>query len=471
MFPVWTCRLYCTLALPGSSTQVSGSSTVHDNGSDKLVKLVAGLELGQSDPAQSILPSDRLESTSVDMGTQTDLITVHRRIPVVNFLENSECILEPAGIPNCYRYVPAVQFLWSPKIPVVIQGVRVPILLDTGAEISIVSTQFVQDLFPNVELSRRFRAVGNLGGGLVPIELTVEVCGVMLEHPFFYDEGNPTFLMGIDLLTRAVLTIDCELRCTWSKHMLRCHLHQDLANAAIRPTLHVNTDQFFDTVPPVPSMLSDAEPEESQQSAVVDDALTQLSMAPVFPLPQSVPVPFVRSDAIDVGIQCCESPAVTPFRFPSPSAPCMFCPSDTICCEDPLCSDASEVPLTCSVLNLQVPLSVSHFEVGPSHVPLSAVQSDPVVTSQVVSEPRLSDSSSFCQETSLLPFTRDNDEDVTLLKSHFDPGGSEIPVKVRESNVEGTSLTPTVDGLPEHVTQLFLDTFQQADFPIEATND
>jgi len=30
-------------------------------------------------------------------------------------------------------------------------------------------------------------------------------------------------------------------------------------------------------------------------------------------------------------------------------------------------------------------------------------------------------------------------------------------------------LTPTVEGLPEHVTQLFLDTFQQGDFPIEAT--
>jgi len=90
------------------------------------------------------------------MGTQTYLIAVHRRIPVVSFLENSECILEPASIPHCYRYVPHVQFLWSPKIPVVIQGVRVPILLDTGAEISIVSTQFVQDLFPNVELSPKF---------------------------------------------------------------------------------------------------------------------------------------------------------------------------------------------------------------------------------------------------------------------------------------------------------------------------
>jgi len=185
-----------------------------------------------------------------------------------------------------------VQFLRLPKIPVAIQGVRVPILLDTGAEISILSTRFVQDLFLNVELSPRFCTVRNLGGGLVPIqgpiELTVEVCGLMLEHLFFYYEGNPTFRMGIDLLTRAALTIDCELRCAWSKHMLRCHLHQDFVDAAIRPTLHVNTDQFFDTVLPVPSMLPDVEPEESQESAVVDDTLTQLSMAPVFPLPPPV---------------------------------------------------------------------------------------------------------------------------------------------------------------------------------------
>ena len=50
-------------------------------------------------------------------------------------------------------------------------------------------------------------------------------------------------------------------------------------------------------------MLSDADPEESQESAVVDDALTQLSMAPMFLLPQSVSVQVVRSDAINVGTQ------------------------------------------------------------------------------------------------------------------------------------------------------------------------
>jgi len=39
-----------------------------------------------------------------------------------------------------------------------------------------------------------------------------------------------------------------------------------------------------------------------------------------------------------------------------------------------------------------------------------------------------------------------------------------------EPSVEGTRSTPIVDDLPEHVTQLFLDTFQQDDFPIAATN-
>ena len=76
-------------------------------------------------------------------------------------------------------------------------------------------------------------------------------------------------------------TIDCELRCAWSKHMLGCDFYRDLVNAAVRPTLSVNIDQFFDTVPPVPSLLSDVEPDESQESAVANNTLTQFSMARV----------------------------------------------------------------------------------------------------------------------------------------------------------------------------------------------
>jgi len=192
----------------------------------------------------------------------------------------------------------------------------------------------------------------------------------------------------------------------------------------------------------------------------------------VFPLPQSVSVPFVRSDAIDVGTQCCESPAVTPVKFPFHSAPCPFRSSDTVCCEDPPCSVTSEVPPTCSVLDPQVTPFMFHFEFGPSPVPLPTDhdQSDPVFASQVVSEQRSFDSSFSCQETSPLPFVRDHDHDVALLKSHFYPGGPEVPIWVPEPCVEGAEPFSTIDDLPQHVTQLFLDTFELADFPVEATN-
>ena len=86
-----------------------------------------------------------------------------------------------------------------------------------------------------------------------------------------------------------------------------------------------------------------------------------------------------------------------------------------------------------------------------------------------MSEQKPSDYSSLCQETSPLPFTRDHDDDVTLLNSHSDPGGPEVPVWVGEPCAEGTDPVSTVDNLTEHVMQLFCDTFDQTDFPVEAT--
>ena len=51
------------------------------------VKLAAGLETGRPDPAvqRSITPTVPIVSTSAEMGTQTDVITVNRKLPVVGF--------------------------------------------------------------------------------------------------------------------------------------------------------------------------------------------------------------------------------------------------------------------------------------------------------------------------------------------------------------------------------------------------
>jgi len=103
------------------------------------------------------------------MGTHTDMIVVDRLNPVLNFLDTSDGILEPSRILHCYQFRRDNNFLRSPRIPVVIEGVRVPIIIDTGAEISILSSEFIASVFPDDDLSSNTQAVSNMGGGLVSV--------------------------------------------------------------------------------------------------------------------------------------------------------------------------------------------------------------------------------------------------------------------------------------------------------------
>jgi len=126
-----------------------------------------------------------------------------------------------------------------------------------------------------------------------------------------------------------------------------------------------------------------------------------------------------------------------------------------------------------STLNPKAPSFVTTLE--PSSASLARSRNQRLCSSAVACcndcESSPTESSLVEHSMSLLSPIEDHDEDVTLLKSHFDPGGPELPVQEREPDVEHTVSIPTVEGLPEHVAQLFIDTFQQDDFPIEATHD
>jgi len=125
-----------------------------------------------------------------------------------------------------------------------------------------------------------------------------------------------------------------------------------------------------------------------------------------------------------------------------------------------------------STLNPQAPSFVTTFELSPAS--LVRTRNYSLCSSAVACpddwESSPTESSVVEHPMSLFSPIEDHDEDVTLLMSHFDPGGPDFPVQVREPDVEHTVSIPTVEGLPEHVAQLFLDTFQQDDFPVEATH-
>jgi len=57
---------------------------------------------------------------------------------VVNFLNSAKCPFAD-DIPNYFHLGDDMVFARSPWVPVIIEGVRVPMLLDTGAEVTILS--------------------------------------------------------------------------------------------------------------------------------------------------------------------------------------------------------------------------------------------------------------------------------------------------------------------------------------------
>ena len=101
---------------------------------------------------------------------QTVPLTVERGQSVVNFLNSADCPSINDYVPNCYPLGDATDFVRSPWVPVIIEGVRVPMLLDTGAEVTILSSDFLNRLCPGQEFPGRGRTVRSLGGITFPLK-------------------------------------------------------------------------------------------------------------------------------------------------------------------------------------------------------------------------------------------------------------------------------------------------------------
>ena len=87
-------------------------------------------------------------------------------------------------------------FARSPWVPVIDEGVRVPMLFDTGAEVTILSTSFLRRLFSGQEFPDRGSSVRSLGGNHIavkkPVMLTIEICCQVLNHPVYFCDGVTT---------------------------------------------------------------------------------------------------------------------------------------------------------------------------------------------------------------------------------------------------------------------------------------
>jgi len=106
----------------------------------------------------------------------------------------------------------------SPRVHAVIEGHKLPMLLDTGADLSVVPKTFMSNVVstPTTET----RTVLSFGGAELTLEgprhLQVEICGVRMVHPFYSLDSATPIVAGYDFIPAAQLVIDSVNCCAYS---------------------------------------------------------------------------------------------------------------------------------------------------------------------------------------------------------------------------------------------------------------
>jgi len=155
----------------------------------------------------------------------TKLLSANTGIPFVRFRTDNMPLESATRLPNCYHFGLNGTTIRSPNIPILVDGIVIPVVIDTGAEVSMLSDEAMRLLFPEGYWARHNRKVKSLGDTLIsvqgPLRLSVEVCTLPLVHEFYHLDGMEQSLLGFDLFQAAALVIDCELGCVWSSSVVK----------------------------------------------------------------------------------------------------------------------------------------------------------------------------------------------------------------------------------------------------------
>ena len=125
--------------------------------------------------------------------------------------------------------VPAVMMLpfvisegMAPNIGVVIQSVSISMMLDSGAEISVVPMEEVaKHCNTPVQIPAATREIRTFGNSVVtlfgPTPLELQLRGMKIHHPFYFIDAPTPEIGGYDLMRAARLVVDVDNRLVWSR--------------------------------------------------------------------------------------------------------------------------------------------------------------------------------------------------------------------------------------------------------------
>jgi len=181
----------------------------------------------------------------------------------VSFLEDEEILREvPPMLPLLSGSVKSL------RVAVKIEDRKVVVLLDTGADVSVLPKQLMVELIgdgPRHVRLGKYKTVRPFANPDVKLEgswcLSTTVCGVKLTHPFYMMDAEIPAVVGIDLLAAAKLVIDVINRCVYSHHLARLEVEPTTSDKNRGPVRCVDNATAFTasgtTVTPSATIVSD----------------------------------------------------------------------------------------------------------------------------------------------------------------------------------------------------------------------
>jgi len=112
----------------------------------------------------------------------------------------------------------------APRVMALIDGITLPVLLDTGGEVSVLPLDLFRRFSQSSEQLDSSRSVSTFGNGVVqlygPVPLSITLCGVPLTHPLYLVDYRAVSLSpalgGYDLMKAAHLVLDVPNGLAWS---------------------------------------------------------------------------------------------------------------------------------------------------------------------------------------------------------------------------------------------------------------
>ena len=127
----------------------------------------------------------------------------------------------------------------DPTLVVKIIDTEIPILLDTGAHVSVLPKSVLEQLVHLPDKTYNRRPIRTFGGHEVnldgPVAVTVTICGLKIVHSFYYVDAEIPAIGGYDLMRAAHIVIDPHAAVAWFKHpdvvnTARCQLNPGVSN-------------------------------------------------------------------------------------------------------------------------------------------------------------------------------------------------------------------------------------------------